>query len=205
MKKLLSVVLLLAAACTTASCNGNTAAQATTVTIEENPVATSGENALFQKQFEITDWTMEDLVSDMTVCGKKITLTCTITELSNVFAIEEFDHISGATGKQLKGCEIYHDGEKIAFAYCDIDNKPNTVTSICFDEFITGEMKIPEINIMGITEKSSAAEIVEILGQPNVDSDFGCDYRYYFSDNRYLYISFNKEKTNIEYIAVVFN
>ena len=200
MKKLLSAVFLLVVICIAAGCSKNEIAETTTVTTAEKAEVVS----LFQKKFEITDWTMEELVSNMTVCGKKVPLPCTLSELSELFTIKEFDFISGATGKQSKGCEIYHDDQKIAFAYCDTDN-PDSVTSLCFDDIIGEETEIPEINIMGITQNSSAAEIIEILGEPNVDADFGCDYRYYFSDNQYLYISFNEEQTKIEYIAVEFS
>lgn len=201
MKKHLSAVLLLAAFFIITSCNKNQIAEITTMSTAEKVEI----EHLFQKKFEITDWTMESLVSNITVCGKKVTLPCTLTELSTLFAIEEFDYVSGATGKQLKGCEIYHDDAKIAFAYCDNGSTPDIITSLCFDDIIGEETEIPEINIMGITKKSSATEIIKILGEPNIDADFGFDYRYYFSDNQYFYISFNEEQTKIEYIAVVFS
>ncbi len=133
---------------------------------------------------------------------KKVALPCAISELSSAFEIEEFDNVSGATDKRLKGCEIYYNDIKIAFAYCDIEDDVNVITSICFDEFISDDVQIPEMNIMGITDKMSSKDVVAILGEPNVNTEYSCDYRYHFSDNQYLYISFNDEQTYIVYMAV---
>ncbi len=208
-RKLLS---LLAAVCITAGCNGNAVVETTATTATTNTEALTdsitytenSEQPLFQKEFEITDWTMEDLVADMTICGKKVGLPCTISDLSDSFGIEEFDHISGATGKRTKGCEIYHNNIKIAFAYCDVEEDDNVITSICFDEIIRDDAQIPEINIMGITDKASSTDVVAILGEPNVNTEYSCDYRYYFSNNQHLYISFNDDETEIMYLAIEF-
>lgn len=184
--RILKVIALLGAVCFTAGCSGSGAATA------------------FEKEFEITDWTMEDLVSDMTLCGEKITLPCTISELAGIFSIEEFDTTNAATGKRSKGCIIYHNGKKIALAYCDTDSDTDSITSICFDEIITDDMAIPDIKFMGITDKASSKDLVEMLGEPNGETEYSCDYRYYFSDNQHLYISFDENQKKILYIAVVY-
>ncbi len=217
-KHILKTLSLLAAVCITTGCNGNATTETTTTTVaqtatmatttkplEETITSTENlEQPLFQKEFEITDWTMEDLVTDMTICGKKVVLPCTISELSNAFEIVEFDHVSGATGKRLKGCEIYHNNIKIAFGYCDVEDDVNVITSICFDEIIRDDVQIPEMNIMGITDKTSSKDVVAILGEPNVNTEYSCDYRYYFSNNQHLYISFDDEQTEIMYLAIEF-
>lgn len=217
-KHILKAFSLIATVCIAAGCNGSEIAETTTTTAKQTTIVSTttkpleeeinstgnSEQPLFQKEFEITDWTMDELVSDMTICGKKIMIPCTISELSSVFNIEEFDRVSGATGKRSKGCEIYNDNIRIAFAYCDIEDHVNSITSICFDEIISDDMQIPEISIMGITDISSLKDVVTILGEPNVSTEYDCDYRYFFSNNQHLYISFDDDKTEIKYMAIVF-
>lgn len=204
-KRILKAISLLAAVCIAAGCSASTTTETTERPLAEINSTENSEEPLFQKEFEITDWTMEELVADMTLCGVKITLPCTISDLSSNFTTEEFEHINGATGKRSKGCKIYHEGVVIALAYCDDDSDDNTITSICFDEIITNDMIIPDICVMGITDKSSSKDIVEILGEPNVNTEYSCDYRYYFSNSRHLYISFNEELSEIVYMAVVYS
>ena len=210
MNNFFKAILLLAAVCAAAGCGGSAVAENTDTTTPKpfDNTITSIENSeqpLFQKKYEITDWTMDELVSNVTICGKKITIPCTMSELSKDFNLEKFDYSSETDGKFSKGCEIYCENVKVAFAYCNAESDNDIITTICLDEIISEDAHIPEINIMGITKEASANDLVEILGEPNVNTEYDCDYRYFFSNNQHLYISFSENLENIVFISLVNN
>ena len=104
-KNILKVLSLLAAVCITAGCNGSAAPVQDTVTeslTDDVNYADNSEQSLFQKKFEITDWTMEDLVTDMTICGKKVVLPCTISELSKELLDSYIEKIVVYNEKQIE-------------------------------------------------------------------------------------------------------
>lgn len=143
-----------------------------------------------ENKFEITGWTMEELVSDITVNGVTLSLPCSPDVFSS-FETEEFD-FEGTSGR-VWGCEVYSGDRIIAVAYYDSEKEEKSVNLLMLDSLIYDNSVIPEFNIMGITDKSTPAEVSAILGEPNFDDGYATDYVYRFSENKELYISFDAE------------
>lgn len=144
----------------------------------------------FKKEFEITNWTMEDLVSKIEVEGQKIIFPCTVSQLDGDFVIEnvgyssKYDHtvadlyykkkyISQITVNKNVDEEYFKDNNIIAF-------------------FMGGSESLPQFNIMGISNNSTVNDVISILGNPNVgNSDANRPYRYYFNDDNFVLIDFD--------------
>ena len=72
-----------------------------------------------------------------------------------------------------------------------IDNALNSEIKFLF---LGGAYDLPEFNIMGITDKSTRSDVINILGNPNMrvgESDR--HFQYGFSQNKFAIIDFNKE------------
>lgn len=150
---------------------------------------------------EITDWTMKELVSDISVEGIELSLPCSAEVFTENFETEEFD-FEGYLGR-MWGCDVYKGGKIIAKAYYDENKKEKTVNILMFDSMIFDNTAVPEFNIMGITDKSTPEDVVKILGEPNFDDGYDTDYIYYFSENKELCISFDEEtKSRIEFLRI---
>ena len=116
---------------------------------------------------EISDVTMEDIVSDMEVCGHKISLPFKAADLPDDFKIDENGSYVLLTDST--GFVMYYKGDEIAYVYCSgkCENSSDAVfTSICFGMF----NPVPEIKIMGITRDSDYEYVTAKLGTLNFSS-----------------------------------
>lgn len=201
-KNILKVLSLIAAVCIAAGCNGSAIAETTTTTAKQttivstttkpleekiNPTGNS-EQPLFQKEFEITDWTMEDLVADMTICGHKFTLPYSCVELGDNFNIEGMDYSSIRT--------LYYSDEQIANVIY-YDNISNISRESKFHTIYFGGLNdeiIPSFNVNGITQSSTKIEVSSILGMPNSSIDDGNFIRdwYYFDEYNMVFFMYDK-------------
>ncbi len=153
-----------------------------------------------ENKFEIIGWTMEQLVSDITVNGVTLSLPCSPDVFSG-FETEEFD-FEGTNGR-VWGCEVYSGDSIIAVAYYDSEKEEKSINLLMLDSLIYDNSVIPEFNIMGITDKSTPTEVSAILGAPNFDVGYATDYVYRFSENKELYISFDEEAaTTIKFLRI---
>lgn len=138
---------------------------------------------------ETANVTMEDIVSDMEVCGYKISLPFKAADLPDDFKIDENGSYVQLTDST--GFVMYYKGEEIAYVYCSgkCENNSDTVfTSICFGMF----NPVPEINIMGITRDSDYDYVTKKLGTINFSSDKN-ELRYVFSNSNQVIIHFEDD------------
>ncbi len=203
-KHILKVFSLLAAVCITAGCNGNAVVEMTAVTTDttntkplvENTYSTeNSEKSLFQKEFEITDWTMEELISDFTLCGEKITIPCSIEQLGKNYS-----------GTYINNALIYGN-EEIGYIY-NITQKSQDEDPIIRQIVLGGlnDISLPQFSIKTITETSAKNDVENVLGIPNVDSGDENWARYFFSDNEsILFIYDNEDSDKIKMITIVYN
>lgn len=173
------------------------------LTVEDIPDKPICTNAALEAEpvepfFEITDWTMEQLVSDISLDGLVFSLPCSAEIFTEKYEAEEFDY-SSITGR-IWGATIYKNNSGIAFLYYDNENEEKIVSIL---SIINDDAVIPEFNIMGITDKSTPDDVVRVLGEPNFDNGYETDYTYYFSPKKELYICFDEEtKSKIQYLRI---
>ena len=182
--------------------SGCASEQPTEVTADVTSVLGAAETAVnFESKIthEITDWTMEDLISDIEICGQQFSFPFKAADLPNGFVLDETGHYIGVTDST--GFMMHYNGEEIAYVYCGGNCKNSSeavITEIGFGMF----MPVPEINIMGIKESSSSDEVKQILGEPNYIQDDGNAYRYIFSNEKRLLVNFTDDEKAIECFIV---
>ena len=159
------------------------------------------EENIILPSFEITEWTMEELVSDIEIDGIELSLPCSADIFIDKYETEELDY-EGMNGRIW--CDyINKDGKDIAMFYYDTEKEEKNIEIIIIGSFLNETGMIPEFNIMGITEKSTPEDIVNILGKPNYDNGYDTDYIYYFSEDKELDISLDAEtKTRIDSLRI---
>lgn len=182
MKKYFAV---LAAAFMLFSFSGCTEQTAETTELEENTTITVEDNA----NNEAADLTMEDIISNMEVCGHKISLPFKAADLPDDFKLDE----NGAyvTLTDSTGFAMYYKGDEIAYVYCSGNCKNSSdavITSICFGMF----NPVPEINIMGITRDSDYGYVTEKLGTLNLSSNKN-ELKYGFTNSNQILIHFEDD------------
>ncbi|MBR4093330.1 MAG: hypothetical protein IKK32_05610 [Oscillospiraceae bacterium] len=156
--------------------------------------------------YEITDWTMEDLITDMEICGQKISLPCSVADMENGFKLK--DEPTYIESDNFTADSLYYEDSYVATVYVNgnIDKtiKDNNIALLFISDGM-GENKngISEFNIMGITDKSSAEDVIKILGEPNV-SEGTRSYRYFFNDHEHIAILFD-ENDMIKAVSVYYN
>lgn len=196
-RKILAAVIACAALCL-AGCKNKNVQPETTEPVElvgtTNAPSNSGEPH-FVPAFEITDWTMEELTDNISLCGEKVTLPCKLSDIKEKFDVSEFNLSSGGH------CFILsYKNKDVARVKCDIyENDDVVITNI---DYGLNE-KISGINIMGITEKSSADDVEKILGKPNYTQDDGNGYRYIFEDNKQVMFHFDSKKGNVDFYYII--
>lgn len=159
-----------------------------------NASSNSGEPH-FVPAFEITDWTMEELTDNISLCGEKITLPCKLSDIKEKFDVSYTDLPGGG-----HNCILSHKNKDVAIVSCDAyENEDAVITNISYGL----HMKISGINIMGITEKSKADDVEKILGKPNYTQDNGDSYRYIFEDNKQVMFHFDKKKRTVDFYYVI--
>lgn len=195
--KILAAVTVLAALCFV-GCKNETvqpeAAEPTELVGMTNVPSNSGDPH-FVPAFEITDWTMEELADNISLCGEKITLPCKLSDVKEKFDVSETELPGGGHCLILS-----HKNKEAAVVSCDTyENDDAVITNISYGL----NMKISGINIMGITEKSSAEDVKKILGEPNYTQDDGYGYRYIFEDNKQVMFHFDKEKGSVDFYYII--
>ena len=205
-KNILKVLSLLAAICITAGCSGSSTAE-TTTTVQSVTTATTtkpqenntnslknSEQQLFQKEFEITDWTMEELISDFTLYGEKISIPCSIEQLGKIYS-----------GTNINNMLIY-DNKEIGYVYNTTQKSQDDDPMI--RQIVLGglnDISLPQFSIKTITETCSKEDVENVLGIPNVNSGDENWARYFFSDNESILFVYNNEDSDkIKMITIMF-
>ncbi len=125
--------------------------KSTIQTVSETTVPVNQEETQFVTEFEITDWTIEEFISNITIYGQQINLPFNVENLPDDFYLSEKGVYVEVT--DTTGFSMYYKDKKIAYVYCNgkcEDNSNALITSICFGMF----NPVPKIKIMGITEKA---------------------------------------------------
>ncbi len=162
-----------------------------TVQAVEKTAPESSEELQIETEFEIIDWTMEDLVSNIEIYGDKLSLPCTISEISSDYKLENINYFEDM---QMTAGTLYKKDKEIGLVYFNGDVIDNALNSEIKFLFLGGAYDLPEFNIMGITDKSTRSDVINILGNPNMrvgESDR--HFQYGFSQNKFAIIDFNKE------------
>lgn len=162
-----------------------------TVQAVEKTAPESSEELQIETEFEIIDWTMEDLVSNIEIYGDKLSLPCTISEISSDYKLENINYFEDM---QMTAGTLYKKNKEIGLVYFNGDVIDNALNSEIKFLFLGGAYDLPEFNIMGITDKSTRSDVINILGNPNMrvgESDR--HFQYGFSQNKFAIIDFNKE------------
>ena len=162
-----------------------------TVQAVEKTAPESSEELQIETEFEIIDWTMEDLVSNIEIYGDKLSLPCTISEISSDYKVENINYFEDM---QMTAGTLYKKDKEIGLVYFNGDVIDNALNSEIKFLFLGGAYDLPEFNIMGITDKSTRSDVINILGNPNMrvgESDR--HFQYGFSQNKFAIIDFNKE------------
>mgnify|MGYP004648477243 CR=1 FL=1 len=155
--------------------------------------------------YEITDWSLENLLENITLCGESFSLPCCISEVKN-FSVINLDSGDGSSQYiSSAGGLVYNDKEVAVVGFKNEitdDNFNNAEINTLILQSNNGAL--PTFNIMGITEKSTREDVVKILGEPNYNKndEDGRVYRYVFSNTSAFMIIF--EKDNADVIKSVF-
>ena len=195
MKKLLSVISAMAVMFAMGGCESKEIEQLSETVAETVQSVVDNKNMLADEkviQFEITDWTMEELVTDMKINSQTITLPCTATDLIEKYTLKE---ITYSEKYNYTMCNMYEGDSYVAQISFNGEIKESelgehTVIAWFMDEF---HGSIPEFNIMGITKDSTREDVVKALGNPNTDAGDDSLYQYAFSENKRIIIGFDDE------------
>ncbi len=173
--------------------------KSTIQTVSETTVPVNQEETQFVTEFEITDWTMEELVDNIYLCGQKITLPSKVNELDTDLKLSSYyDALFDETVSTIS-----YKNQNISLTYFNgdcINSSDRVITNIQYGL----NQLIPEFNIMGITESSTPDDVKNILGDPNYIQDDGNSYRYIFSDKKQMMLSFNDDYTGINFYYVIY-
>ncbi|MBD5138255.1 MAG: hypothetical protein HDT24_02955 [Ruminococcus sp.] len=180
--------------------------------VGEITASVNSEETAVVPDFEITDWTMKDLVTDMEIEGCKFSLPCTVSDINEKCDVK---YTTFMEERQLTGGSLYLDQKDIASVYFNGDvDKEISVSNICM--FFMGGLEydlndkavkaaeLPEFNVMGITNKSTRSDVINILGNPNMrvgESDR--HFQYGFSKNEYIIIDFSEEDPDKLYLFFI--
>lgn len=204
-RKVLSIFAAIAVAVGLAGCQSQTATMDSEVTTEfvittKSSATIPSENSnepRFVTEFEITDWTMEELIDNIYLCGQKITLPSKASELDADLKLSSYyDELFNETVSII----TYNDKE-VSITYCNGDCNSNSDIMITNIQYGINK-PMPEFDIMGITESSTPDEVKSILGEPNYIQDDGNSFRYVFSDRKQLMLSFNDDYTGIDFYHI---
>ena len=163
-------------------------------TAEEETTAVS-ETLVEEEQrapkYEITDWTMDDIVKNIVIDGKAISLPCTIEDLGDVFSTMSPSY-SDANDVHQWNAGLYYNDTFVGSVtvMCDSDEVDLSTDLISFLTLFPSEYdcQIGKINF-NMTED----ELLSKLDEPNIDSIPGV-YKYYFSKNEIMSVIFLDDK-----------
>lgn len=175
----------------------------TSQNVIETTAPTNQEETQFITEFEITDWNIEKLVTDMEIERHKFSLPCSVSQLNKSFNInnirysEKYDHTVA---------DLYYKNKYISQITVNKnvgENDYKNKNIIAF--FIGGANSIPQFNIMGITNDSTRDDIVNILGNSNIkNNETNRPYRYFFNENEHVIIDFD-ESDKIWLFFIIYN
>ncbi|MDE5577430.1 MAG: hypothetical protein K2J11_08590 [Oscillospiraceae bacterium] len=180
--------------------------------VGEITASVNSEETAVVPDFEITDWTMKDLVTDMEIEGCKFSLPCTVSDINEKCDVK---YTTFMEERQLTGGALYLDQKDIASVYFNGDvDKEISVSNICYffmggfeydlNDKAVKTAELPEFNVMGITNKSTRSDVINILGNPNMrvgESDR--HFQYGFSENEYIIIDFSEEDPDKMYLFFI--
>ena len=163
----------------------------------------SKQKALYEPEFEITTWTMKDFVTDMEISGMDISLPCTVSEFENVFKIDYYTYL---VSDDITNCMLSLDGEHVGSLWVSgkVENKSALGSlNVYMFELNSNERDLVDFDIMGITNRSSKDDVLEILGKPNIPPGEKL-IRYTFSEDEVVMMFFD-EMSIIELILIFYN
>lgn len=142
-------------------------------------------------KYEIIDWKMDDIVKNIVIDGKAISLPCAIEDLGDVFSTMSPSY-SDANDVHQWNAGLYYNDTFVGSVtvMCDSDEVDLSTDLISFLTLFPSEYdcQIGKINF-NMTED----ELLSKLGEPNIDGASGF-YKYYFSKNEIMSVMFLDDK-----------
>ncbi len=217
MKRTLIVMLAAVVVCGFSGCKADKkqteiVAETSSTTASQTAETTAPQNTEvppIETEYEITDWTMEELLSDVEINGVKLSLPCSYEELAEHFDLQMPKLFSVYYDTELKKyCytyEVRHNESLILkVVYYSATDEGNPVADDMTDFFVcsdyTGEnaclFRFGEINNSNMLQD----EVENVLGKPNIDSYR--ESRYIFENDEAInQVNINYDKNNyVEYI-----
>ena len=167
-----------------------------------------------ETNFEITDWTFEDFVSDVEINGVKLSLPCSYEELSKNFDLQKDRYLpcyyDEEIGKYRHSYELRNNEYLLIYAeyYSENGEGENALKAEDMIEFfvatdLSGDnsclFRFGEINnYSGMTQN----DVEKILGKSNEDIDVCSWYR--FGDRKAIVIDYGG-KDSINYVHCFFS
>ncbi len=158
------------------------------------------DEAHIETDFQITDWTMEDFLSDIEVNDKKLSLPCSYEELCKHFELE-LDSCSEFDGDYYYSYAL-RDNLYILASYHSENKTNNPSAEEMHDFYLSCTDDSCNFRFGDVKSNSSTREDVEkIFGKPN-DGIPGTSW-YRFDGSKAVIICYN-ENDNINYIHCYF-
>ena len=148
--------------------------EATSNIVEETSIETtapeSSEETQIETEYEITDWTMEELLSDVEINGVKLSLPCSYEELAEHFDLElDLSFYNEAYKKYYYGYALRGDLYILTGYYSE--NETDNPSAEGMDDFYISCENGAKFRFGEIVSGVSTREDVEkILGKPNFNS-----------------------------------
>ena len=174
--------------------------KSTIQTVSETTVPVNQEETQFVTEFEITDWTMEDLISDIKIYGKQISLPCNVSDLGKDYSLSDvYCYIQSSN---QTGSELYYKNKYVAAVYF-YGNNEDLINKNIVKLYLGGfNRELPDFEIMGITSNSTLEDVKKILGDSNIINAHENQLRYMFEDQNQLFINFDSNgKMNAFFIT----
>ena len=163
----------------------------------ETTAPQNAEEKQIETEYEITDWTMEELLSDVEINGVKLSLPCSYEELAEHFNLELDLTFYNEPYKKYFYSYALREGLYIKVSYYSENetDSPNSdeIEEICIFCENGGSFRVGEI-ISGTTTRD---EVEKILGKPNDNVESASWYRFSYSKA----VIFSYDKNNkVDYI-----
>ncbi|MCI9410066.1 MAG: hypothetical protein HFJ89_09670 [Oscillospiraceae bacterium] len=174
--------------------------KSTKQTISETTAPDNQDETIFVTDFEITDWTMEDLISDIKIYGKQISLPCNVSDLGKDYSLSDvYCYIQSSN---QTGSELYYKNKYVAAVYF-YGNNEDLINKNIVKLYLGGfNRELPDFEIMGITSNSTLEDVKKILGDSNIINAHENQLRYMFEDQNQLFINFDSNgKMNAFFIT----
>ena len=174
--------------------------KSTKQTISETTAPDNQDETIFVTDFDITDWTMEDLISDIKIYGKQISLPCNVSDLGKDYSLSDvYCYIQSSN---QTGSELYYKNKYVAAVYF-YGNNEDLINKNIVKLYLGGfNRELPDFEIMGITSNSTLEDVKKILGDSNIINAHENQLRYMFEDQNQLFINFDSNgKMNAFFIT----